>query len=49
MGDVITLLYNTGTWPTIASNGTWLNGGVPQNGNVSLHLETLEIQLRANI
>lgn len=49
MGDVITLMYNTGVWPYVLKNGTWLNGGVPQNSNITLHLATLKEQLQNDV
>ena len=33
--------WSQGVFPTISSTGQKVNGGVPQNANLSLHLETL--------
>eukprot|EP00755_Sulcionema_specki_P028083 Sspe_Gene.89118::Locus_60968_Transcript_1_1_Confidence_1.000_Length_1860::g.89118::m.89118/K01197/hya; hyaluronoglucosaminidase len=33
--------WSQGVWPVITSDGKVVNGGVPQAGNLTLHLETL--------
>jgi hyaluronoglucosaminidase len=37
--------WTQGLFPTISSDGTIINGGVPQNGNLTLHLEAITTQL----
>ena len=37
--------WTQGLFPTISSDGTIINGGVPQNGNLTLHLEAIKTQL----
>lgn len=39
-GDIITILYDPGMFPAILTNDShyyYRNGGLPQNGNISLH------------
>ncbi|KAF0306931.1 Hyaluronidase [Amphibalanus amphitrite] len=38
-GDRIVLFYNPGLYPQILSNGTRVNGGLPQLGDLRLHLD----------
>ena len=33
--------WSQGVWPTLSSSGKIVNGGVPQNGNLELHLNTI--------
>jgi hyaluronoglucosaminidase len=48
-GDKIAILYNPGDWPYISmdENGklNYKNGGLPQSGNLDLHLKKLEIDI----
>lgn len=41
-GEQISILYDPGLFPAIFPNGTYRNGGVPQEGNLRLHLEKFE-------
>lgn len=49
MGDNMTLMYSFGDWPTIAADGTRNNGGIPQLGNLSAHLEKAQADIVAAI
>jgi hypothetical protein len=40
-GAAFNLYGNTGLWPRINDDGSLVNGGLPQAGNLSLHLEKL--------
>ena len=42
IGDQIALIYAPGLWPSIAANGTDINGGVPQVGSAKFHPGHLE-------
>ena len=50
-GDKVTTMYNNpnhmtlGRWPCIDNNGTAINGGVPQLGNLSLHLHQVRLDI----
>ncbi|XP_050314874.1 hyaluronidase Tab y 2.0101-like isoform X2 [Anthonomus grandis grandis] len=52
-GETITILYDPGDFPallTTTANGTFYrNGGVPQEGNLTLHLEVLQESITAQI
>nr|E0XKJ9.1 RecName: Full=Hyaluronidase Tab y 2.0101; AltName: Full=Allergen Tab a 2; AltName: Allergen=Tab y 2.0101; Flags: Precursor [Tabanus yao]ADM18346.1 putative Tab y 2 allergen [Tabanus yao] len=53
-GDKISLLYHPGAFPAITRNKTtntliYENGGVPQAGNLSLHLKLLEKDINEQI
>ncbi|KAG5676333.1 hypothetical protein PVAND_006176 [Polypedilum vanderplanki] len=37
-GNEITILYDPGAFPALGTNGERRNGGVPQEGNLTLHL-----------
>lgn len=37
--------WTQGVFPQISDNGQIINGGVPQNGNLTLHLDTIKQQL----
>lgn len=38
-GEKITILYDPGMFPALGKKGEMRNGGVPQEGNLSKHLE----------
>lgn len=48
-GEVVTTLYNRpwamtlGRWPCLFANGTAINGGLPQLGNLTQHLDQVRI------
>lgn len=48
-GDKIAVLYDPGQWPSIETSRdgqlVYLNGGLPQNGSLDLHLRQLEIDI----
>lgn len=46
-GRAVNIYGNNGAFPRIASDGTLVNGGVPQRGNLSLHLTKLARDLAA--
>ncbi|ELT97073.1 hypothetical protein CAPTEDRAFT_100896, partial [Capitella teleta] len=50
-GSIITLIYREelGFYPWIAQNGTLVNGGLPQMGNLSEHLRKMESDLNVMI
>ena len=49
-GGNITILYGPGKFPKINhSTGTYTNGGIPQLGNLSLHLQLLESAINSEI
>ena len=48
-GRWIQTLSNPGLWPHFLKNGTGVNGGVPQAGNVDAHRRRLTIDIEAKI
>nr|ANW11472.1 LolHyaz [Bichromomyia olmeca] len=46
-GEKFTILYSPGLWPSMEHNTT--NGGMPQHGNLSIHLEKLKIDIKKRI
>ncbi|XP_069689199.1 hyaluronidase Tab y 2.0101-like [Periplaneta americana] len=48
-GDQVSLLYNPGLWPIITKSGEKINGGVPQEGNLTLHLQELRQNVEDNV
>ncbi|XP_037032943.1 hyaluronidase Tab y 2.0101-like [Bradysia coprophila] len=44
-GEQISILYDPGLFPAIYPNGTYRNGGVPQEGDLKLHLEKFELDV----
>ena len=48
-GDAVNIYGNNGAFPHIEADGTVQNGGVPQQGNLSLHLAKLTRDLGALI
>lgn len=41
-GEQVSILYDPGLFPAILPNGSHRNGGVPQAGNLKIHLEKFE-------
>ena len=49
-GGNITVMWNIGLFPAIGTlNATIVNGGIPQKGNLTLHLEKVKKDLEASI
>jgi len=49
-GDIIHIIYTPdhfSTFPHFAPNGTAVNGGIPQRGNLSLHLALVQREVKA--
>lgn len=48
-GNKVSILYNPGIWPSIETSKDghliFENGGLPQNGNIDLHLRQFEIDI----
>ena len=50
-GHMVTTMYNNpdhmtlGKWPCVLKNGTEINGGVPQLGNLTLHLNQVRLDI----
>ena len=51
-GGVVSTMYNhpgsftVGEWPSFFSNGTAVNGGIPQRGNLDLHLQKVKADVQ---
>ena len=41
-GEQVSILYDPGLFPAILPNGSHRNGGVPQAGNLKIHLDKFE-------
>lgn len=48
-GDKVSILYDPGLFPTIFENGVIRNGGIPQKGDLKLHLRKFEQDVDKNI